>query len=146
VGKIKIAPLTKESIRKATEKGKEIANAPSAIVSAKLERIDGNNTLRLAFRNGEVLAIPVRHVAELKGATQSQLKRIEISPLRDSIGFPDADAQIYVPGLLADVLSPLIQPEISRRAGRKSTPKKAAAVRENGKKGGRPKKRATGRP
>jgi hypothetical protein len=119
MGKIQIAPLRK----------KAYATRP---------KMRTHYALRFTRNRGN----PVRRVDELKRASQRQLARIEISPFRDSIQFPDIDASIYVPGLLADMLSPLIRPELSRRASRKGTPKKAAAVRENGKKGGRPKKKA----
>jgi hypothetical protein len=142
VGKIRIKPITEEAIREATEKGAEIASSPTAITDVKVRKLDGESTLRFAFRSGQVVAIPVRLVDELEGATEAQIRHVNVSPMRDAIAFPDIDVHIYVPGLLTDVLGALIRAEIGRRAGAKSTPKKAAAVRENGKRGGRPKKRA----
>lgn len=141
MGTVKLTPITKEAVQKANEEGAKIANAPSAVIYADIEKIGNENALKLFFKNGEAVVIPVRLIRELEGATDVQLRTIEVSPLRDSIGFPEVDAHIYVPGLLADVLSPLIRAELGRRAGRKSTAKKAAAVRENGKKGGRHKKK-----
>ena len=141
MGKVRLTSITEEAIKKADAKGAKVANAQSAVITAEIEKVSDDNALRLLFRNGEAVIIPLRLISELEGAKERQLQNIEISPFRDSIGFPDIDAHIYVPGLLADILSPLIRPELSRRAGRKSTARKAAAVRENGKKGGRHRKK-----
>ena len=144
MGKIKLTPVTKEAIKKTDAKGAKITNSQSAVIAVEVEKISDDNALRLLFKNGEAVVIPVRLISELEGAKERQLQNIEISPFRDSIGFPEVDAHIYVPGLLADILSPLIRSELGRRAGRKSTAKKAAAVRENGKKGGRHRKKQLG--
>jgi hypothetical protein len=142
MGKVKLTPITEDALKKANEKATLIANAPSAVMDANVEGSAPEAALRLLFKSGEAVVIPTRLIDELEGATDAQLKRLEISPLRDSIGFPDLDVHIYIPGLLVDLLSPLIRSELARQAGRKSTAKKAAAVRENGKKGGRRKKKA----
>jgi len=142
MGEVKLTPITEEALQKANKKATQIATAPSAVIDAKIEDTAHGTALRLLFRNGEAVVIPTRLISELEAATDAQIRRFEISPLRDSIGFPDLDVHIYIPGLLVDLLSPLIRAEVARQAGRKSTAKKAAAVRENGKKGGRRKKQA----
>jgi hypothetical protein len=58
----------------------------------------------------------------------------------DGISIRKVDVDIYVPGLLADELGSLFSKALGRRTRGKSTTKKAATSRENGRKGGRPKK------
>jgi hypothetical protein len=144
MGKIKVTPLTRSAIKKAERRAKAIAAAPSAVIEAKMTQIDGQELLRLKFRDGKVFMLPSRSITELAGAARDQLRSIVISPLKDSIAFPKIDVHIYVPGLLAELMSPIIRPEFSRQAGRRSTTKKAAAARENGKRGGRRKREKAG--
>jgi hypothetical protein len=49
---------------------------------------------------------------------------------------------MYIPGLLSDLYGTKILAEKGRIGGKRSSSAKTKAVRENGKKGGRPKKLA----
>lgn len=138
MGKVTVAPLTDEVIRKASEAGEQTARAPGALARARVERASGALKLNLLFNDGTGVAIPIPMIGELAHAKPAQLRTVIISPFRDAISFPSLDVDIYVPGLLADVYGPIVRSELGRHAGRRSSPKKAAAVRENGRKGGRP--------
>jgi hypothetical protein len=142
MGKVILEPITPEIIRRANKRGAEAANAPTAIVGADMEKVDGALYLRLAFRDGTRISIPTSRIEELSDAKARALKRIEISPFRDSISFPTIDADIYIPGLLTDLYGSRILAEKGRLGGKRSSPAKTAAVRENGRKGGRPRKKA----
>lgn len=139
--KIKAQEIDDATFQHATVAGKSIANASTAILRAAVGTIMQQRALSLLFRDGEGVFIPLSAIQELADATPAQLRRIEVSPMRDSLRFPSLDADIYVPGLISEVFGQIIRPEFARAAGRRSTPKKTEAVRENGKKGGRPKKR-----
>ncbi|MHB8177480.1 MAG: DUF2442 domain-containing protein [Vulcanimicrobiaceae bacterium] len=135
----KAVVLSDKEIKSARERGREIANSPSAVteVYAMPDR-----TLSFRFKNGARLEIPLTAIDELSEATESELREIVISPLRDSISLPQLDVDIYVPGLISDVLNSNAASNFARLGGSKKTALKRAASRANGGKGGRPKKTA----
>jgi hypothetical protein len=142
MGKVVLEPITAEVVRRATKRGTATTNAPAAIVQADIEKVEGTLHLRLTFRDGSRLSVPTSRIEELAGSSAGALKRLQVSPARDSISFPAIDADIYIPGLLSDLYGSRILAEKGRAGGKRSTPAKTAAVRENGRKGGRPRKKA----
>ena len=77
----------------------------------------------------------------LESAKDGQLRRIEILG-RHAVYFPDLDADVYVPGLLAGLTGSAawMAAQFGARGGRSRSTFKAAASRRNGRLGGRPKK------
>jgi len=75
-------------------------------------------------------------------ATAKQLSQIEISPSGLGLHFPAIDADLYLPGLLKGALGSRrwMASELGKGGGRSVSARKAQAVRENGKLGGRPRK------
>ena len=138
--KTKASPISAQTYRRVTKAGADVSNAPTAVSDAEVVSLAGRRVLSLLFKSGQVVAIPLDTIEELAGTAPRHLRRVEISPFRDSLHFPAVDVDIYVPGLLADKIGPLVRAEFARAAGSRLTSKKAAAARENGKKGGRPKK------
>jgi hypothetical protein len=135
----KTVVLSDKEIEAARERGRDIANSPSAVEEV---RAMPDRMLFFLFKNGARLEIPLAAIDELSEATESDLREIVISPLRDSISLPPLDVDIYVPGLISDVLNSNAASNFARLGGSKRTPKKRAAARANGRKGGRPKKSA----
>jgi len=87
------------------------------------------------------------HLAEgLAGAAPSDLAQIEISPAGLGLHWPTLDADIYVPELLQGVLGSQswMARQLGAAGGRARSKAKAVASRENGRKGGRPRKAAQG--
>ncbi len=78
----------------------------------------------------------------LENAKTDDLSEIEISPSGLGIHFPRLDADLYLPALLEGFLGSRqwITSEMGKRGGKSTTEAKAAAARENGRLGGRPKK------
>ena len=140
MGKVRLEPITADVIRKANERAAVIASAPSAILRADVSTMDGASYLRLFFRDGTRLFVPTSRIEEIAEAKYAALKHLELSPARDAISFPELDVDIYVPGLLSDLYGARILAEKGRLGGKRSSAVKTKAVRENGKKGGRPKK------
>jgi hypothetical protein len=140
MGKITLEPITPEVIRKADARAAAVANAPTAVLQADVSTLDGTSYLRLFFRDGTRLFVPVKRIEEIADAEPEALNQVEVSPARDAISFPALDADIYVPGLLSDLYGAKILAEKGRIGGQRTSFVKRQAVRENGKKGGRPKK------
>jgi Protein of unknown function (DUF2442) len=95
---------------------------------------------------GLELAFPPRLAEGLAGASPAQLSVIEISPLGDGLHWPLLDADLFVPGLLRGVFGSQrwMARLLGAAGGRARTVAKTRAARENGRKGGRPKKQASG--
>jgi len=143
MGKVIIEPITPETLRKANERGAALENAPTAIMQASFGSLNTDMPmLKLSFRDGTRLSVPTHRIEELRSLSAVELKRlsIEISPVRDALSFDEIDLQIYIPGLLGDLYGPQIFAETGRSGGKRSTPRKTAAARKNGRTGGRPRK------
>jgi hypothetical protein len=94
------------------------------------------------LNTGVQMAVPVHLVEDLVGASPAELSQIEISPAGLGLHWPKLDADVYVPALLQGVLGSKswMARQLGSEGGRTRTKAKAAAARENGRKGGRPKK------
>ena len=99
----------------------------------------------VALDNGLELAFPPRLAQGLEHATPAQLGTIEISPLGDGLHWPAIDADLYVPALLQGVFGSKnwMARQLGATGGRARSDVKVAAARENGRKGGRPRKQAS---
>ena len=98
----------------------------------------------ISLANGVDLSFPPAIAQGLEGATLSQLSEIEVTGAGTGIHFPKLDADLYVPGLIEGVMGSRkwMAARLGAQGGRARSPEKAAASRENGKHGGRPKKPA----
>ena len=94
------------------------------------------------LNTGVQVAIPVHLVEGLAGASAIDLSQIEISPAGLGLHWPKLDADVYVPALLQGVLGSKswMAKQLGSAGGRARTQSKRAAARDNGRKGGRPKK------
>jgi hypothetical protein len=97
------------------------------------------------LKNGCVFGFPQRFGQGVEEATPEQLAQVEVLGPGDGIGWEALDAHISVPGLLYYLLN--VKEWYAKWLGSAKSEAKAAAARENGKKGGRPRKStAAGRP
>ncbi len=126
----------------ATERGKRRRKRIPWAITAHFNRNSGrvvvglSNDLDVTFSPGSVQG--------LENATASQLEPIEITPSGFGLHFPKLDADIYLPALLEGVFGSKrwIAAQLGALGGKSKSASKAAASRNNGRLGGRPKKMA----
>ena len=96
------------------------------------------------FDNGCLFAFPARHVQGLEDADTESLADIELLGDGYALHWPKVNASLRVEGALAGFFGSRkwMQRLAASRAGSKTSELKASAARENGRKGGRPKKPA----
>jgi Protein of unknown function (DUF2442) len=91
---------------------------------------------------GVSIAFKPHDAQGLERAKPEQLTNIEISPSGLGLHFPAIDADIYLPGLLEGFLGSRswMAAQLGKAGGSATSRAKTAAVRANGKLGGRPRK------
>ncbi|MDO8411276.1 MAG: DUF2442 domain-containing protein [Phenylobacterium sp.] len=120
----------------------DLKGQPKA-VSARYDR--RVSRIVVGLNNGLELAFPPRLAEGLEAATPAELSEIEISPLGDGLYWPRIDVDLHVPGLLNGVFGSKswMARTLGAAGGRARSAQKARAARENGRKGGRPRKAVT---
>ena len=131
-----MAELTDYQIDAALERGRIMREtqpyAAAARYDAKADRIIVDLT------NGATFAFPPRLVQGLEEGTAEQLAEVEVLTCGFGLHWETLDVDYTVPGLVNGVFG--TAKWMAARAGRTSSPAKAAAARTNGAKGGRPRK------
>lgn len=106
--------------------------------SVRYERATGRVVVEL--KSGAAFAVPASMLAELDGAAPEALERVEPVAGGEGIGWETLDVHVSVAGILATLLGPELVRAFARVGGRSTSERKAAAARENGRKGGRPRR------
>jgi len=130
----------KEEIEAANERAAAlVARMPTATAARYDRRI---HRLVIDLSSGISISFRPQDAQGFEQAKPEQLTKIEISPSGLGLHFPDIDADIYVPGLLEGFLGSRhwAAARLGKAGGSATSPAKTAAVRANGKLGGRPKK------
>jgi hypothetical protein len=127
----------------ASKKAQELQDSLPRAVKARYDRRIGRVVITLNT-NLEVAFAP-RDAEGLEDATPAQLDTIEISPSGFGIHFPKLDADIYLPALLEGFLGSRkwIASRMGAEGGKSRSAAKAAAAKQNGRSGGRPRKRTS---
>lgn len=88
---------------------------------------------------GYQVGIPVARLREIARANPTELQAVELLGGGHVLHWESLDADYSVPALVLELVGPTaLAREAARAAGKVSTPRKAAAARNNGKRGGRP--------
>jgi hypothetical protein len=134
--------LTTKDFATAKARGEARMRGPRA-ESAHYDAGRGRVIVRLT--TGLELGFAPRNVEGLQDASVDDLKVIEVEAFGLGIHFPKLDTDLYVPALLEGVLGSKrwMAARLGEAGGRARSAAKAAASRENGKRGGRPRRSAT---
>jgi hypothetical protein len=128
-------------LREADERMRERLASTALAIAARYDRRDPRIVVTLS--TGLELAFPPHMAEGLADAKPADLAIIEITPSGLGLHWPELDADLYLPGLLQGVFgSPRwMAVLLGRSGGLARTAAKGAAARENGRRGGRPRKR-----
>jgi len=137
-----MAELTRQQFAAAKARGEKRLRGPraeSAHYDAERDRV----IVRLT--TGIEIGFAPRDAEGLQHASRDELAEIEVEAFGLGIHFPRLDADLYVPALLEGVLGSKswMAARLGAAGGRVRSSAKAAASRNNGKRGGRPRKTAT---
>jgi hypothetical protein len=117
------------------------AYRPKAVA---VEYHEASDTVVVTLASGVALSIPRTLLQGLERATPVQLADVQIVGAQSGLHWPQLDVDHYVPGLIDGVFgNRRWMSEIGKRGGAARSQAKTAAVRANGRKGGRPRKKHT---
>ncbi len=102
------------------------------------------NRVTVDLVNGCTYAFPTHLVQDLIEADPEDLAEVEVDGAGFNLHWPTLGVDLYVPALVAGVFGTRdwMNRALARQAGRATSAAKAAAARENGRKGGRPRQSA----
>lgn len=135
--------ITEKQLEEAQDRMAE-SRAAAHAVSARYDRRRGR--VVVALHTGIELTFPAALAEGLADAPDDKLADIEVSPAGLGLHWPQLNADLYVPALIQGVFGSekWMAKHLGAQGGRARTPAKVAAARENGRKGGRPRKSAAG--
>jgi len=136
-------PITEQSrVAAEAQMQADLRGQPRATAARYDRRV---SRIVITLDNGLEIAFPPRLAEGLANATAAGLSEIEITPLGDGLHWPILDADLSVAGLLAGMFGSKrwMAAQLGAAGGRARSDTKAASSRENGRKGGRPRKTAT---
>jgi Protein of unknown function (DUF2442) len=139
-----MADLAEAELRRAEARGRKMLEMEPRAVAAHYDVAAGRVVIDLA--NGCAYAFPAQRVQDLHGASGEDLAKVEFDGAGFNLRWPSLDVDLNVPALVNGIFGnrAWMARELARLAGRTRSPKKAAAARSNGAKGGRPRKAAKG--
>jgi len=133
-----VDPALARQIAEARRAGQRaLINEPRAAAAAYDA---ASREVHVRMHNGASFAVPLRMLGELDGASDEDLARVEVPPSGFGLHWPALDAHIALSGILDATFGGIVRSGIARKAGSTRSSAKSRASRENGRKGGRPRK------
>jgi hypothetical protein len=135
--------IIEQELKRAEER-METARSGGHAVTARFDRRRGRIVVKL--NTGVEFAFPAELAEGLRGASEDALAEVEITPSGLGLHWPKLDADLYVPALMQGVFGSRrwMAQELGARGGSARSSAKSDAARANGRRGGRPKRLATG--
>jgi uncharacterized protein DUF2442 len=129
-----------EEFEAANARARHRLSRTPTITAARYDKRMGRVVIDLS--SGLSISFRPQDAQGFETAKPAQLTKIEISPSGLGLHFPAIDADVYLPGLLEGFLGSRhwMAAQLGKAGGKVTSRAKAAAVRANGRLGGRPKK------
>lgn len=134
-----VADVLKEQITRARQAAEDADATAPRVASARYDH--ESDRIVIDLKNGATFIVPVSMLEGFANASPAELAEIEVTPSRAGLHWKKLDADLSVPSLLKGAFgSKTWMSELGKRGGSTTSEAKASAARENGKKGGRPRK------
>ena len=134
-------PRLEAMFARAEKRGQEMMKTGPRAVTARYDPASDRVILELV--NGCTYIFPLGHVQDfLHIARDEKMEDVILEGLGFNLHWPQLDIDLYVPALVSGIFGTRawMEKALARRAGSAKSPAKSAAARENGKKGGRPRR------
>lgn len=135
--------LTEENLLDQIAKAKE-AWKQAEVTEPRAESVHYNHSedlIAIKLKNGAIFAFPPQLAQGLENASPEQLADVWLPPSGSSVHWESLDVDFGIPELIAGIFGTKSwMAELGRKGGKATSTSKSAAARQNGKKGGRPKK------
>ena len=135
--------VSRDEFERATQRAALRQKNEPLIIAASYDR--GRGKIMISLDIGIDLALHPGLTEGLRGASATDLSEIEITPSGLGLHWPRLDADLYLPGLLHGIYGSKtwMAKQLGSEGGKVRSAAKASAARENGRKGGRPRKAIT---
>ena len=132
-------PVTDDVLRRAVAPGHQ---RRSALHASAVQYMADSQSLRIGFSDLSAVILPVKNHPELAQLSRTQLDGLVLGFAGSAICLAEQDLHISIAGLVsASVpLMAMAATVVASRNGSRSSASKAVAARENGQKGGHPRK------
>ncbi len=132
-------PVTDDVLRRAVARGHQ---RRSALHASAVQYMADSQSLRIGFSDLSAVILPVKNHPEPAQLSRTQLDGLVLGFAGSAICLAEQDLHISIAGLVsASVpLMAMAATVVASRNGSRSSASKAVAARENGQKGGRPRK------
>jgi hypothetical protein len=98
--------------------------------------------LQIELADGKLFGIPIYQIQGLASASPAHIAKFELSPTGDALHWQSLDLDLGIEGLINRVTGTRSwMAHLGRRGGQVSSEAKVAAARQNGHKGGRPRRK-----
>jgi len=132
-----IARAVDSHLATATAKGKERRRRGDLAISASYD--PRSKRLRIELASGVAVSVPASKIQGLADIAGSKVKAVVVDGNGYGLHWPELDLDVSVPDLIAGCFGTRAwMSALARHGGKARSVAKAAAARENGKKGGRP--------
>jgi hypothetical protein len=135
--------LTDEILEKEISQAREAAKlADSQEPRAQSVHYDAQEKqIVLKLKNGTTFLFPPNLIQGLMSASDKDIAEVEITPSCEGLHWETLDVDLSIPSLLMGIFgTKLWMAKLGSKGGSVTSESKATAARNNGKKGGRPKK------
>ncbi|WP_426117406.1 DUF2442 domain-containing protein [Pseudomonas sp. DSP3-2-2] len=136
--------VTEQGLQQAREQGRKRRNA--GLLASTVEFLPTQKALLIGFADQCAIALPIKNYPELAHLSIQELESLELGFGGSAVCLEARDLHVSIAELISASV-PLMEMAatmIAARNGSRSSSAKAQAARENGAKGGRPRKLVTG--